>query len=92
MTVDEAAAWVRAGDFTTVAGIRLPESVSKKFAEVLSSSELPPDDEVAGFAVPTPSPAPVPIPYPNLGLDVGLSAIYKKSCAQGTHLIEAKLT
>lgn len=45
MTEKELTAWLAAGDYTTVGGVSLPERVSRKISELLSTSE------VEGFAM-----------------------------------------
>jgi hypothetical protein len=44
MTDEEAFAWLAAGDYTSVAGIPLPEKATRKFAELAASGS-----EVEGF-------------------------------------------
>ena len=49
MTDEDAAAWLAAGDYTSVAGIPLPEEASPKFAEL--ASQLASELEVQGFGL-----------------------------------------
>jgi hypothetical protein len=45
MTGDELAAWIAAGDYTSVGGVELPEKVTARLTETLANPE------VAGFAL-----------------------------------------
>ena len=75
MSDDEAVAWIHAGDYTIVAGLPLPESVSKQFAEFLSR------DEVEGFTSAFGAGASA-LPGSDQG---GAMAAFYRNCCAGAH-------
>jgi len=82
MSDTEAQAWIDAGDFSAVAGLPLPDDVSKQFAAILSG------DEVQGFQTGFGAGA-SSLPVADLG--PSLASIFKQ-CASGKHFTEGKIT
>ena len=86
MTDDEATAWIAAGDYTSVAGIPLPEAATSKFAQLAAG------DEVEGFSFDLNPFSPQQIQLPEADVASKGSPSLFKSCAKGAHLKEAILT
>ena len=89
MTDEEAANWVRAGKYTSVAGVVIPADVAQRFAALVVG------DEVDGFDFNPAAPSPLAIPYPNIGVGpIGTKqgvASLLRHCAGGKHIPEVKL-
>jgi hypothetical protein len=86
MTDDEATAWIDAGDYTSVAGIPLPEVATSKFAQLAAG------DEVEGFSFDLNLFSPQQIQLPEANVAGKASPNLFKSCCKGAHLKEAVLT
>jgi len=80
MTDDQAAAWLAAGDYTSVAGIPVPETASEKFAQLASG------DEVEGFALELNPFSPQSIQMPEGDAASKGSKNLFKYCCTGEHL------
>jgi hypothetical protein len=86
MTDDEATAWIAAGDYTSVAGIPLPEVATSKFAQLAAG------DEVEGFSFDLNLFSPQQIQLPEADTASKGSPSLAKYCCTGAHLKKAVLT
>jgi len=80
VTDDEAAAWLAAGDYTSVAGIPVPEAATEKFAQLASG------DDVEGFALELNPFSAQSIQMPEGDVAAKGSTNLFKSCCTGAHL------
>ena len=76
MTDEEATAWLAAGDYTSVAGIPLPDDASRRIADFASAQE------VQGFAMDLNPLGPVHNSLPTVGPSAGLKEVGQQ-LAQG---------
>jgi hypothetical protein len=86
MSDDEATEWLAAGDYSTVAGIPLPEAATAKFAQLASG------EEVEGFGVGLNPFAPQAIQMPESNVAGKASPGLFKACCTGEHLKKVVLT
>ena len=80
MTDDEATAWIAAGDYTSVAGIPLPEAATSKFAQLAAG------DEVEGFGLDFSVFSPDAVQMPEANVAGKASPNLFKHCCTGEHL------
>jgi hypothetical protein len=55
MTEDEVESWLRAGDYSTIGGVALPEAVRARISDVLATPEVEAYGFGVGFGLDTPS-------------------------------------